>query len=95
VTARPSAQKAVTAILLAAGFKDATGPGPFRDGFAVTGHPHDFEAVRVRHSFRSMTRRAADLGPALARYASVIEAAGWAVETGRYDLTVTAPKTGG
>lgn len=83
----------ISALLRKAGFKRSEqlrGYGGSGSGFRVsTGR--DAGTVQVRHHFWSMG--GGDAKPYLAKYTETIRAAGWNVEAGEYELTVTAGRT--
>ena len=78
----------ISRLLAAAGFR--------RSERQIGGYGSDFvvakteDTIRVRHRFWSMGANRDDALPHLAAYSVAIEAAGWAVEFGSWELTVTA-----
>jgi hypothetical protein len=80
----------ISALLKRAGFQraalEARGRGGHCSGFRVTKNYSG--GVRVRHAFLTGGRQ--DPKPHLARYAAVIESAGWGVDASEYELVVTA-----
>ena len=91
-TGRQPTASAISALLRKAGFArfqmNRRGLTTF-SGYRVT--QNDDGSVRVLHS---AALSGTDVKPHLARYAEAITAAGWSVETGEYELAVTATSTG-
>ena len=81
----------ISRLLAAAGFKRSERQiGGFGTGYVAEKIYGRDGVVRVRHRFWSMGANRDDALPHLAAYAVAIEAAGWAVEFGSWELIVTA-----
>lgn len=96
MTPKPPTPQGISALLKRAGFKRSERQiGGFGNGFVAEKiHGRD-DAIRVRHRFWSMRANRDDALPHLAAYSVAIEAAGWAVEFGSWELIVTAKTTPG
>ena len=91
MTTRPTTPQGISALLKRAGFKRSERQiGGFGNGFTAEKIYSRDGAVRVRHRFWSMGANRDDALPHLAAYAVAIEAAGWAVEFGSWELIVVS-----
>lgn len=92
-TPKPPTPQGISALLAKAGHTRAV--RKMRggcSGFVVSADYSHWGAVRVRHHFWSMGARPEQAKAKLAAYAKTITDAGWTVEAGEWELTVTARK---
>ena len=88
---KPPTASGISRLLSAAGFKRSERQiGGFGNGFVAEKIYDRDGAVRIRHRFWSLGANRDDALPHLAAYSVAIEAAGWAVEFGEWNLIVTA-----
>lgn len=94
MTPRPPTPQAISALLKRAGFERAQVQRfTLTSGFRVTKSRAHPDAVRVEYLTGPREHESFRPGR-LAAYAETITDDGWTVETGEYELTVTAGKAG-